>query len=111
MDPTITVAVVALCGTIITVGGGIIVALITSSKEAKGSAEKGIEKVLKARIELKDEELIVAIRKIQDIQSEKNELIAACDNKDDVIRQLTAELADKDRKLQQMERRRSHGRD
>lgn len=57
MDKTVLVALLALCGTMVTVAGGVIVAIVTSNKESKHSAESALEKALRERLTLKDEQI------------------------------------------------------
>lgn len=57
METSVWVALLALFGTIVTVTGGVVVAIITSNKDSKASAETALEKSLRERILLRDEKI------------------------------------------------------
>ena len=86
MDKTVLVALLALCGTVVTVAGGVIVAIVTSNKESKSSAESALEKALRERLTLKDEQL-------QDLQNDLDRERAANVRKDEAYRILAEEHA------------------
>lgn len=69
MDPTIIVAILALGGTILTVGGSIAVAVYTTRKSSTTAAESSLEKTLRERILLRNEQ-------IEELKEDKRELLA-----------------------------------
>lgn len=69
MDTAIVVALCGLAGVVITGAVTVIVALITSNKESRNAAGGALEKVLEARIILKDET-------IQELRDDNAELLS-----------------------------------
>lgn len=57
MDPTIAVALVGLGGIFVTSVAGILVAIITNRREKGQAAETSLEKVLREKISLRDEQI------------------------------------------------------
>lgn len=93
MDTTVLIAVIALCGTALTVAGGIIVAIITSGKESKSSATSALEKALRERLILRDEQ-------IEDLKQDLAQCEEKGTRKDAVITQLMKEKASRDIELE-----------
>lgn len=57
MDPAVGVAVVGLFGTITTGGATVIVSQLNSKKERANAAESAVEKTLRERLLLRDEQI------------------------------------------------------
>lgn len=57
MDPATTVAVFSFAGVVVTVLGGAVVAIYTNRSEKKTTAETAMEKTLRERIILRDEQI------------------------------------------------------
>lgn len=57
MDPTVQVALVGVVTTALTTAGIVGVAIVNNRRERSGSAESAVEKTLRERIVLRDEQI------------------------------------------------------
>lgn len=57
MDPVIAVAIFSFLGVVVTATAGVIVAIFTNTKERKQASESTMEKALRERLVLRDEQL------------------------------------------------------
>lgn len=57
MDPVIAVAIFSFLGVMVTATAGVIVAIMTNAKERKQASESTMEKALRERLTLRDEQL------------------------------------------------------
>lgn len=84
-DPTVFVAVISAIGVVISGGFGVLVAVITNRKEKKSTAEIAAEQAadkaaeekeeaLRERILLRDEQLLAAQKRIQELEAENSRL-------------------------------------
>lgn len=55
MDPTVQVALIGICVTVITTIGLVVVAILNSRRERGDSAQRAMERVHRERLSLKDE--------------------------------------------------------
>lgn len=79
LDPTILVAIIALIGTILTVVGSVVVAIFSTRKSSQAAAESSLEKALRERILLRDEQIAdlekeVANYKASEIEAGKEKI-------------------------------------
>lgn len=83
MESAIIVGIVSVVTALITVAGGIFVALIANRKESENSAEEAMKSVTEARFTLKDEQILALERKVvrlEDRLEAKDRLIARLKN-------------------------------
>lgn len=78
MDPAIIVALVSVATAVVTTAGGVLVAMLTNRREAENAADDAVEKALRERLELRDEQIAALEKKVQ--------------NRDDKIARLELEL-------------------
>lgn len=57
MDPRVQVAIIGIFTTVVTTAGVVLVALLNSRKERGSSAESAMERTLRERILLRDEQI------------------------------------------------------
>jgi hypothetical protein len=57
MDPTVQVAAIGILTTLVTTAGIVVVAIINNRKERGSSAESAMERTLRERILLRDEQI------------------------------------------------------
>lgn len=91
MDPSVVVAVTSVGTAVVTTGGGVLIAVLTSKREAENAAEtaaddsaekaeRDLERSLRERLVLKDEQIDALEFKVR--------------NRDEKVARMTLELAD-----------------
>ena len=58
MDTSVQIGILTLLGTLITVSGGVLIAVINGKKEKEAAVETTLEKTLRERLLLRDEQLV-----------------------------------------------------
>lgn len=89
MEATVQVAIIGIFTTIVTTIGVVIAAIVNGKRERSNAAESAMERTLRERITLRDEQLADARQDIAD----RDVIIAARD----------IELAERKRKIEQLE--------
>lgn len=76
MEPTVQVAFVGIATSIVTTAGIVIVAMINNRKERTTAAESSMERTLRERITLRDEQIVDLKNDVLNLESEVQELKA-----------------------------------
>jgi uncharacterized protein YlxW (UPF0749 family) len=76
VEPTVQVAFVGIATSIVTTVGIVIVAMINNRKERTTAAESSMERTLRERITLRDEQIVDLKNDVLNLESEVQELKA-----------------------------------
>lgn len=91
MDATVQVALVGICTTAITTAGVIFVAFYNNKKERGQAAESAMERTLRERIVLRDEQIKDLQNDITDLKQDVKARDVAIHARDKIISRLTEE--------------------
>lgn len=89
MEATVQVALIGIITTIVTTLGVIVAAIVNSKRERSNAAESAMERTLRERIVLRDEQLADLREDVAD--------------RDDIIADRNAQIAERDRRIEQLQ--------